>query len=104
MLIIQNRCVFVTNNGQETIVHNVSTECTGKDDFFWVVVKCQIDCGSHGKCSMNKKTQCQCDEGWTGETCEKKKCPKFCSSCDNNGNCICPLGFTGRYCQIGSLI
>jgi hypothetical protein len=31
----------------------------------------------------------------------KKSCSKFCKQCDDNGNCLCENGFTGRYCQIG---
>jgi hypothetical protein len=67
-------------------------------------VKCNIDCGLHGKCTIDNKNKCQCDEGWIGDNCQKKTCSKLCKQCDNNGNCVCPNGFTGRYCQIGLFI
>jgi 3-phytase len=66
-------------------------------------VKCNIDCGIHGKCLINNKDKCQCDAGWTGENCMKKTCSDLCQQCDDNGNCLCQNGFSGRYCQIGLL-
>jgi hypothetical protein len=75
-----------------------------KKENFYFKVKCHIDCGIHGKCSINNKDQCQCNDGWTGENCQKKICSKLCKQCDDNGACLCENGFTGRYCQIGWLI
>jgi hypothetical protein len=71
---------------------------------FVFIAKCNIDCGIYGKCSVDNKDQCQCDEGWTGENCMKKTCPKFCKHCNDNGTCLCQNGFIGRYCQIGLFI
>lgn len=70
----------------------------------YIIAKCNIDCGNHGKCSMNNRDKCQCDDGWTGETCTKRLCPELCKQCDDNGTCLCPHGYTGRYCEISSYI
>ncbi|XP_033209805.1 delta-like protein C [Belonocnema kinseyi] len=66
----------------------------------------------HGTCK--RPWECRCQPGWTGDLCEEKLtyCEEHSDLCKNNGTCIsmtkedgnyrcfCPLGFTGRQCQI----
>ncbi len=75
-----------------------------KKIFVFFTAKCNIDCGIHGKCSIDNKDECQCDDGWKGENCRKKTCSKLCKQCDDSGTCLCQNGFVGRYCQIGLFI
>lgn len=67
------------------------------------LAKCHIDCGEHGKCLVNDRNRCECEEGWSGTTCTKKTCSKFCQQCNDDGSCRCENGFLGRYCQIRKL-
>ncbi|XP_034942873.1 delta-like protein C [Chelonus insularis] len=66
----------------------------------------------HGTC--RKPWECRCQPGWTGDLCDEKLtfCDEHPDTCRNNGTCvsmtkadgnyrcICPLGYTGRQCQI----
>ncbi len=73
-----------------------------KNLFLIIKVKCNINCGIHGKCSIYNKDKCQCNDGWSGDNCMKKICSKLCKQCNDNGTCLCQNGFIGRYCQISS--
>ena len=104
---IQYRCAYANTTGRDRTVPNVSDDkprgmtLTAAFAFLALVVKCHVDCGTHGDCSVENRHRCQCHEGWTGDTCTKKLCPAFCQQCDDDGLCLCPNGFTGRFCQIG---
>lgn len=56
-------------------------------------------CSGNGKC-VDKS--CQCKDGFHGEYCSKKHCPKDCSGrgkCGDNGVCKCNVGFSGKACD-----
>merc|ERR1712072_1341533 len=56
-------------------------------------------CSGNGKC-VDKS--CQCKDGFHGEYCSKKHCPKDCSGrgkCGDNGVCKCNIGFSGKACD-----
>lgn len=64
---------------------------------------CAANCGRHGSCHRGR---CQCDDDWTGPTCDQRaSCPRDCSgrgSCiqdaDGEPRCECDEGAVGVYC------
>jgi tenascin len=97
---------------------------------FYFTIGCQIQscpnaCNHRGRCTETGICEClpgymgqyceqryalfgvirnnitYCDEGWTGEACNIKKCPNDCldrGKC-NNGTCACQNEYTGEFCQ-----
>jgi len=65
-------------------------------------------CSDHGvyNASLDGPSKCKCDSGWEGPGCGKLSCPFDCSgigTCVGSGTatgCLCPLGFTGRGCEV----
>lgn len=83
---------------------------------------CPNLCSGHGQCSGDAQLRCQCHEGWYGNDCSLRECPKAgawigytkesdnvhsipveCSrmgTCDrNSGKCSCFPGFIGAACE-----
>ena len=71
----------------------------------WFGNECQCNnhetCSGHGKCVVQKcgNTECECDEGYTGTSCQVSCPPEKCSGhgkCNpSNGECICNAGWVG---------
>lgn len=75
---------------------------------------CKYDpCLNNGKCvDRIGSYECVCEDGWTGQNCEKEV--EMCSvaTCKNDANCInlfqdyfcvCPKGTDGKQCEVNSL-
>lgn len=64
-------------------------------------------CNGKGTCDLTRG-RCRCQTGYTGQTCEFRKCPNNCSgrgTCDRRtGTCTCPPGFNADpiACSIGA--
>lgn len=58
-----------------------------------------MDCGNHGHCVSDA---CQCDLGWTGESCNIKQCDSRCNEHGQckNGTCLCVTGWNGKHCTL----
>lgn len=62
-----------------------------------------VDCDKciHGNCDKNGK--CICDQGWSGKSCNKRKCPNDCSGhgkCNRlTGKCKCRPAYRGLDCS-----
>ena len=58
-----------------------------------------MDCSSHGTCVNGT---CVCSGNFTGDACEKARCPMDCSSHGTcvDGECACAPGFTGVGCEL----
>ena len=94
--------------------------------FLWIIPVlsqlCPNLCSGHGQCSGDAQLRCQCHEGWYGNDCSLRECPKAgawigysnsidnvhnilaeCSNmgkCDSNtGKCTCNPGFEGAACE-----
>ncbi len=60
-----------------------------------------IDCGENGECYNGI---CQCDAGYTGNSCEHPPDPCTGVECGNHGSCVdgvceCTYGYTGDSCE-----
>ena len=58
------------------------------------------NCYGRGFCNVDTKS-CECEEGYYGETCLKKKCLQGCNGrgeCNDNGICECEDGYGGKFC------
>ncbi|VDP72442.1 unnamed protein product [Echinostoma caproni] len=69
-----------------------------------VLKSCDLDCGSHAQCVLNKADQplCQCEPGWSGLLCDRKLCDPRCfdhGHC-SNGTCVCQVGWNGKHCTL----
>ncbi|CAF0734205.1 unnamed protein product [Brachionus calyciflorus] len=51
---------------------------------------CLKNCSGNGKCKFanNNKYECECNENYTGSSCEVNTLPCFSNPCRNNGSCI----------------
>lgn len=65
-----------------------------------------IDCGAHGEC-INKGSECECSDDWTGAYCQNPPGVPPCTGvdCENGGTCIeatgkcdCAAGYTDPEC------
>lgn len=98
-------------------------KCFCKSGFSGIRCEVQIcdKCFNGGSCLPGNPSTCKCPSRFQGQHCEKDLCedddpPKVCEtlpcgwlhSCKNGGTCerkgsndycICPLGFSGRYCE-----
>ncbi|CAH8871223.1 unnamed protein product [Trichobilharzia szidati] len=67
--------------------------------------ECLLDCGPNGICDYingYEQPQCRCFSGWTGSTCNTKRCDTRCfinGHC-TNGTCTCNVGWNGKYCTL----
>ncbi|UJR19774.1 hypothetical protein I4U23_022908 [Adineta vaga] len=68
----------------------------------------QLDC-KHGSCQMFSNVDrafCRCFTNWTGSTCNQRasawncRQPSISTIVNGYALCICPLGRTGRQCQV----
>ncbi|XP_057329154.1 delta-like protein 1 isoform X1 [Microplitis mediator] len=82
----------------------------------WTGANC-TECVPYPGCvngSCRRPWECRCQPGWTGDLCDEKLtfCDDHPDICQNNATCvsmtkedgdyrcICPIGYTGRKCQI----
>lgn len=58
-----------------------------------------MNCGAHGFCVGDS---CQCNPGWSGESCSMKLCDTRCAEHGQckNGTCLCVSGWNGKHCTI----
>lgn len=66
-------------------------------------------CKNGGTCEQNSDNtgDCKCSEGYSGRTCNIKKCEEtnpcqnslVCLEIDDKFECLCKFGFTGNYCE-----
>lgn len=62
-----------------------------------IVIKAEWEAAHH------KAWKCVCKGLWTGDACEKRKCPGDCmnhGSCNSEGTCICDEGWRGTMCSV----
>ena len=55
---------------------------------------------AHGTCDFSTG-KCNCQDGFEGLQCEKRKCKNNCSGhgkCTQTGKCICDMNFVGEDC------
>lgn len=62
--------------------------------------RCGPGCGDHGVCG--RSGQCECESGWSGESCERPPCET--QGCGDHGictkkGCVCDAGWTGQNCS-----
>lgn len=115
----QGLCPLECNQGLCKII-NDQPKCKCPIDFegeFCEHYRCSGYCKNHGVCyvdgqhatyseSSKPPLKCDCSTSWTGDRCEiaATTCHEPCyngkCTVSRNGmeNCVCALGFTGRYC------
>lgn len=89
-------CQCADGSLSDTLCQNVSgPTSTGPVDEKDCYQNGQIVC-RHGRCAGKPPfVYCDCDDGWTGEFCEKE-----CSlRCDNGGRCNVDAETKGQYCN-----
>jgi hypothetical protein len=79
-------CEDTINNLQSEI-----TSCLNPD--------CDPLCGIHGNCVADNN--CECYEGWTGDSCDTPLCLPSCvfGNCTSPGICTCEEGWLGHICN-----
>ena len=87
-----------------------------KSNFFADINECAITidpCSTHGTClNLQNRYACQCDAGWTGETCainindcDPNPCVHgACTDAVNDFSCACQPGWNGKECDNGECI
>ncbi len=66
-----------------------------------ILDRCPGNCSMRGVCIDG---ECNCETGFTGESCEDRTCPDDCSGhgiCDGgSGRCTCSAAYTGPSCAV----
>ncbi|KAJ0066515.1 hypothetical protein NL108_014277, partial [Boleophthalmus pectinirostris] len=61
--------------------------------------RCEAHCNKRGRCVSG---QCECDRGWSGESCDRAECKR--EGCGprhvySRSGCVCDAGWTGHNCS-----
>ena len=89
---------------------DVPQACICKSGFGGSHCENDLFCGPNGHCHAHGKcvdSQCQCERGWHGDTCDVSLCSlpgrDKCSGhgeCTDDGTCSCAIGYLGDSCEV----
>ncbi|XP_070189507.1 uncharacterized protein [Littorina saxatilis] len=110
------------------VMKDIATECSGQrstNKLAWIVPPRAVQspsvcdpvnecasspCSSHGVCVDQRGDYlCQCQDGWTGDTCHLPPGACYLHQCqnaatcvpgDDNYTCVCVDGFSGKHCEL----